>query len=413
MPTELSIARVIARLNVGGPAIQAILLTDLFRQRGYTSLLIAGVVPAAESSMEYFAKAKNVELITIETMSREISLWDDLLSFQRLVSIFRAEKPSVVHTHTAKAGTLGRLAAIVAGVPVRVHTFHGHVFEGYFSPAKTRLFLALERLLARHTDCIIAVSDVLRQELIERYRIASPKKVKTVRLGFELDRFLAIDGRRGLLRQDIGCPPEAPLVGWIGRFAPVKDPALFVHIAAQVHRVNPTARFIMVGDGELRPEVERLVKRENLSGIVFLLGARRDIENVFSDLDLVVCTSINEGTPLALLEGMAAGRPFVSADVGAVRDLLIGKGERRGRCELFENGALAARSSESLTAAICEMLRDQEQLRKMGSKGRTFVSERYSQHRLADDLERLYLSLLQEKARAKKVAADKHPATTG
>ena len=164
---NLTIARVIARLNVGGPAIQAILMTDAFRQKGYRTLLLTGEVPEGEGSMEYLARERNIAPIKIGTLSRRISWHKDLATLWQLIRILRRERPLVLHTHTAKAGTLGRLAALATGVPVRVHTFHGHVFRGYFSPLVTRAFLAVERFLARHTDRIIAISDSQKHELAE------------------------------------------------------------------------------------------------------------------------------------------------------------------------------------------------------------------------------------------------------
>src|ERR1700733_14860706 len=179
---EVKIARVIARLNVGGPATQAILMTEAFQKKGYRTLLLAGEVSRGEGSMESVARERGLPLIKINTMSRTVSARADFNSLWRLIRLFRRERPMIVHTHTAKAGTLGRLAAMVTGVPVRVHTFHGHVFDGYFRPSWTRVFLAIERFLGQHTDCIIAVSPSQRKELVETYKIASPDKVVTIPL---------------------------------------------------------------------------------------------------------------------------------------------------------------------------------------------------------------------------------------
>ena len=400
MSSPIKIARVIARLNVGGPAIQAILMTEAFQKRDYSALLIAGDVPEGEASIEYLAEARGVHPVKISSMSRKVSYVKDFLSLWKLIQLFRREKPSIVHTHTAKAGALGRIAAIVAGVPVRVHTFHGHVFEGYFSPLKTGFFKAIERFLARQTHCIIAISESQRRDLVEKHGVAPAGKVVTVPLGFELDPFLAVEGHRGSIRRMAGCPPGAPLIGWIGRLTSIKDPALFVATASAVHEKHPQARFVLVGDGELRPAVEKQVEQSSLNSIVSLLGLCREVSDVYADVDLVVLTSANEGTPVVLLEAMACGRPFVATNVGGVADLMVGPGRRLPGFVVFENGILAERHDAGLGAAVSYLLENPDQAREMGCVGRKFVAERYSQQRLADDLERIYLELLERNGRS-------------
>lgn len=400
---RFTIARVIARLNVGGPATQAILMTEAFQKKGYRALLLAGEIPPGEGSMEYLAEERGVRPIRIDKLSRRISFLADLKSWWRLIRIFRRERPVILHTHTAKAGTLGRLAAMVTGVPVRVHTFHGHVFSGYFSFVLTRVFLAIERFLARHTDCIIAISDSQRNELVATYKIAPARKVVTIPLGFDLERFLRIDidGREGSIRAAAGCHGNATLVGWIGRMTAIKDPALFLESAARIHAALPSAQFVMVGDGDLRQDCEARIRREGIDGRVALAGWKRDLISVYADLDLLLLTSINEGTPLALLEAMASGRPFVATDVGGIRDLMIGPGRKEGRkeegWERFDNGILVPRDSRRLAEAAEYLLLRPELRREMGCAGREFVRKYYSCDRLASDLEQVYMRLARKK----------------
>ncbi len=394
---DIKIARVIARLNVGGPATQAILMTSAFRSRGYQASLLTGEIAPGEASMEYLARELNVEPVKIATMSRKISYARDLQSWWRLVQIFRREKPTIVHTHTAKAGTLGRLAAMVTGVPVRVHTFHGHVFHGYFSAPLTRLFLAIERLLARRTDCIVAVSESQKRELVEVYRIAPEKKVVSIPLGFALQPFLSVNGREGSLRESLGCEPNAFLVGWMGRITAIKAPGLFLESAAMVRAESSNARFVMIGDGELRRWCEERILETRLQGQVSLVGWQRDLRRVYSDLDLLLLTSINEGTPLALLEAMASARPFIATDVGGIRDLMTGEARREQGWERFDNGILAPRDPRVIAKAV-QYLQSQPEIRRdMGLAGRHFVRARFSEGRLADELENLYLRLVREK----------------
>jgi glycosyltransferase involved in cell wall biosynthesis len=394
---DISIARVIARLNVGGPAIQAILMTDAFRQRGYGTSLLTGEVAFGEASMEYLAEARQVRPIRLSSMSRRISLMRDFASLMRLCKIFRREKPTILHTHTAKAGALGRVAAIFTGVPIRVHTFHGHVFKGYFSPMVSRGFVAIERLLARHTDIIVAVSDSQKRELSEVFRIAAADKIEVVPLGFEVDSFLAINGHSGEFRKSLNRRPDVPIVGWVGRFAPIKCPELFLECAAECSLQSCIAYFVMAGDGELRDSCEALILAKNLGSSVQILGWRRDLTSIYSDVDVIVSTSANEGTPVALLEAMASGKPVIATDVGGTRDLMVGVPSRVEGMEIYENGILVKREHTLLVRGIRYLLDRPDLGASMGRCGREFVKANFSVQRLADDLERLYLKLARSK----------------
>jgi glycosyltransferase involved in cell wall biosynthesis len=391
--SQFGILRIIARLNVGGPAIQAILMTEAFRARGYDAVLVTGQVARGEANMDYLAQAHQVEVVPVPALSRSLSSGKDFLSLFQLVQILRRHRPAVVHTHTAKAGALGRLAAMIVGIPIRVHTFHGHVFDGYFSPRVTRAFLMIERFLARHTDCIIAISESQRKELTETYRIAPAHKVVIVPLGLDLAPFLEVNGHDGKLRAGLECQRSQPLVGWVGRFTAIKAPELFLHCVPLVKEACPAARFVMVGGGELWAECQQRIARDGLQNSVALLGWRRSLAELYADLDLVVCTSINEGTPVALLEAMASGKAIVSTDVGGVRDLMTGSSRPMEGMEVFENGILVKRDPILLAGAIRYLLSDPERLRAMGKAGREFVRNRFSKTRLADDLEHLYLAL--------------------
>lgn len=390
---QIGIAHVIARLNVGGPAIQAILTTDAFRARGYNTLLVAGRVALGETNMDYFARAHKVDVVPIGALSRSIALHKDVVSLLQLVRIFGQRRPTIVHTHTAKAGTLGRLAAMIVGIPIRVHTFHGHVFNGYFSPLVTQAFVKIERFLARHTDCIIAISESQKKDLTDIYHIAPAEKVVVVPLGLDLAPFLQVKDSNGAIHAAIRCPSALPLVGWIGRFTAIKAPDLFLHCVRLGRDSFPSARFVMVGGGELLSECEQQIERDGLHDSVTLLGWQRDLPKICADLELVVCTSTNEGTPVALLEAMACAKAIVSTDVGGVRDLMAGSPSPVAGMELFENGILVPRDPHLLARAICFLLDNPQCRRAMGQAGREFVRTRFSQVRLADDLERLYLSL--------------------
>lgn len=389
----LKIAQVITRLNVGGPAVIAILLARELRDRGYPTLLLAGQVPPGERSMAYLADSCGVEPLPITAMSRSIAFLDDLQALYRLVRIFRRERPDIVHTHTAKAGTLGRVAAILAGVPIRVHTFHGHVFHGYFSPAVTRLFIAIERMLARKTDRIIAVSETQRAELADIYRIAESEKITAVNLGFDAKPFLDISCRSGQMRSAMGCLENQLLVGWAGRLTAIKNPALLVQTARIVASFQPHVRFAVIGEGELQHELQRQVDEDGLTDAVTLVGHRADMAEVYADLDLVLLTSRNEGTPMVLLEAMASGKPFVATGVGGIRDLMVGDFKQVGGFKVFANGILAPEDADVLADAVRFLAADAGLRASMGARGRKFVASAFMGSRLADDVERIYCEI--------------------
>lgn len=393
----VTIAQVIARLNVGGAAVQVVFITDALRKRGYRTLLLSGEVPPGEASMEYLAAQHGLEPITISGLSRGLSCWDDLRALWRLIQIFRQEGPLLVHTHTAKAGTLGRIAALVTGVPLRVHTFHGHVFDGYFSRPVQQAILAAERLLARGTDCIVAVSESQKRELADVYRVAPADKIVTIPVALDLDAFLPIRQPYGAFRKTLGCAPENLLVGWIGRFTAIKAPELLVDCAALAGAASHRSRFVMVGDGELRGRCEERIRGAGLETVVTITGWQRQLSAIYADLDIVVLTSRNEGTPVTLLEAMASGRPFVATDAGGVRDLMLGEPVYVDGLQVFENGILVKRGDAPLLAKAIGYLAAQPELRNtMGSAGRAFARS-FSPQRLADDLEHLYQTLAEGK----------------
>jgi glycosyltransferase involved in cell wall biosynthesis len=395
--SEVKIAQVISRLCVGGASVEVVLTTEALMQRGYSTLLLAGNTSADEASLEGFAGNHGVPPIKIEGLSRDISWWKDVGALWNLVRIFRRERPTIIHTHTAKAGVLGRIAACLAGVPIIVHTFHGHVFTGHFSFLKTRAFIALERFLAQWTDCLVAVSESQGRELVDEYQIGPSSKFVTIPVGLELDCLLSLNGYKGAVRLAARCPVGHALVGWVGRMDPVKNPELFVKAAALTLTDFRSARFVMVGDGELRPHVEFGLKKENIGSAVTLLGWRSDLPEIYADLDLVVLTSRHEGTPLVLVEAMASGKPFVATNVGGIRDMVVGEGRQRVGFQVFENGILADSAPAAVAAATRYVLENPEEARAMGRSGRAFASQMFLHHRLANDLEQLYLRLLKQK----------------
>jgi glycosyltransferase involved in cell wall biosynthesis len=390
---NMKIVRIIARLNIGGPAIHVVILTRGLQDRGHKCQLLVGPVPATEGNMEYYASDCDVPFTCVPELVRPLSPWKDWIAFCKIYRLLRREKPDVVHTHTSKAGTVGRIAAILAGTPAIFHTFHGSVFDGYFSPAKTRLFLTIERFLGRFTDRVITVSDALRTQLSDVYQIARPEQIEVVRLGFDLTDFckIAESGLRWTKAKNSGFP----VVGWVGRFTEIKDPLLFVELAAALKSSALPIRFVMVGDGPLRSTVETKISQHGLSSDFTLTGWQRNMPKIYSGIDVLVSTSINEGTPVTIIEAMATGCPFVAPKVGGLADLVTGAPDSREDFDVYSNGILVSRRDPgSLKRAIALLVLDPELRERMGNVGYRFAQENFGQDRLVRDIESLYQSFL-------------------
>jgi len=378
------VCRIIGRLNIGGPARHAILLTDGLRARGYETVLVAGQEGPDEGTLRDLAAEKGVAPMLLPELGREVRPGRDLIALAKLVRLIQRLRPDIVHTHTAKAGALGRVAAKLAGAPILVHTFHGHILHGYFSRGTTGLFLAIERHLGRLSTKILTVSEGQRVELLG-LQIGTPNTVDVMPLGLELDRFLHPDLRRGEIRQQFGASPDTALVGIVARLVPIKDHGTFLAAAADLCRRRSNIRFLVVGDGELRSTLERQAGALGLGACVHFLGWRRDLEPIYADLDLVVLSSRNEGTPACLIEAMAAGLPVVATRVGGVPDLVVD--EKTG--SLVPPGDPGA-----LSRAIEALLCDPDRRREMGRLAREAVYPKYSDAALIDRMDDLYSSLL-------------------
>jgi glycosyltransferase involved in cell wall biosynthesis len=366
----MKVLRIITRLNIGGPAIHTILLSSELNKSGDKDILVCGAVSESEGDMIYLARDKKVEPLVISSMKRDISLVNDLKVFASLFSIMRRERPDIVHTHTAKAGTLGRLAALCAGVPIRVHTFHGHIFDGYFSPLKAKAFLLIERFLALVTDRVITVSESVKDELINKLAVTREDKCAVIPLGLDLDRFLRCENSRGAFRRSIGAGPDTILVGIVGRLVPIKNHVKFLDVAQRVRekRKGPAINFVIVGDGELRSYLERRAQDMGLGDIVRFTGWIEDLPRVYADLDVVALTSLNEGTPVSLIEAQASGRAVIATDVGGVRDLI----------EDGVTGILVAeRDSGSFASKLIGLLEDRSSRERLGANARSSVVKRY------------------------------------
>ena len=388
----IRVLRVITRLNIGGPSIQAITLSDRLTSRGFETLLVHGQLDAAEGDMRYLLPS-GLAVRYLPALRRPLAPAHDAFAVAQLLDVMRDFRPQIVHTHMAKAGTLGRLAATfynqTAGRdrPARVvHTYHGHVLEGYFSARQTRLFVAIERGLARVTDRIITIAPRLRTELLDEHRIGRPDQYRVVPLGFDLAGLSAIDDEvRAKARAALQIPAGAQVVTTVGRLTAIKQQHLFLEAAQLIGLAHPSAVFLIIGDGELRAELEKTAAALDIADRVRFLGWRRDLETIYGATDVFLLTSRNEGTPVALIESMAAGCAGVSTDVGGVADVL----------ESDAVGLLAADDdSAALATHVTTLLADPDRRRCMGAAGRALVVARYGLDRLVDDVEALYRELV-------------------
>lgn len=371
--------RVTTRLNIGGPARHVLILSRLLPQRGYSSELVVGAPGAQEGELSH----PRVQVTRIPTLQRELNMRQDLASLRALIGMMRKRQPQIVHTHMAKAGALGRIAAIQAGVPKVVHTFHGHVLEGYFSAAKNSVFIQLERWLAKRTHALVAVSHAIRDELLQ-LGIGREGQWHVVPLGLDLEELLASRNDRNDARAAFGLAREVPVVAIVGRLVPIKDHALFFRAMAHLAAQFPEAQFLVAGDGERRSDLERQ-GHALLGNRVRFVGWVDDLVSLYSVADVVVLTSRNEGTPVALIEAAAAGRPVVATGVGGVTDVI-----QDGKTGFV----VPYGDPEPVSDAVARLLASPELQKEFGQRGRVFVAERFSGSRLADDMTSLYDELL-------------------
>ena len=421
----MKVVRVIARLNMGGPARHVAWLTAATQRAGIESLLVAGVVPPGEDDMTYFALEQGVTPVIIPEMSREISA-KDILTVWKLYRLFLRERPDIIHTHTAKAGTVGRVAgwlyrwltpAALMGRPRRcsiVHTYHGHIFHSYYGPFKTKLFLTIERILARMTDRVVVISQQQYNEIHKEFGVGRGGQFALIQegqfviipLGLDLKIYSEWEKWRQAARNDLGLGETELAVGIVGRLTKIKNHAFFLDAAARYKQLfgsietanekQQRIRFIIIGDGQLRNSLEEQARSLGLQDDVIFTGLRNDPENFYSALDVVALTSLNEGTPLTLIEAMANARPVIATAVGGVVDLLgICDSKATEAYVICEHGIGVTKHDVDAFSQGLKFLLERETLRReMGERGRAFVEKSHSKERLVADVVALYEELL-------------------
>jgi glycosyltransferase involved in cell wall biosynthesis len=391
-----TIVRVLTRLGAGGPPIHAVILTRELSKFGYSSTLVTGSRDQQDGDMSYLLR-KDDPIHYIPEMSRSISPWRDLRALIALYRFLRRERPQIVHTHTAKAGVLGRVAARLAGVPVVVHTFHGNVLNGYFSPLVNFCIRQVERVLAYFTDGICVLAPQQAFDIVNHHRIAPRGKVHVIPLGMDMTRFHEVGSLVSLARAVLN---EGRItVGWMGRFVPIKDiPLLLATVRETVGRTD-RIRFVVAGDGPEAPLVKALADELGPQRFEWL-GWREDVDSVLAGCDVLIQTSRNEGTPVALIQGMAASRPFVSTAAGGVVDMVTGPLRREmDGCRWFDNGVLAEADPAAFASALCELAEAPVRIATMGRCGAEFANSTYSLPTMLRSLDALYSSLLEKKVR--------------
>jgi glycosyltransferase involved in cell wall biosynthesis len=400
----MKIVRIIARLNVGGPARHVVWLTKALQTQEFQSVLLTGTVPEGEEDMSYFAVENNVAPIYIPEMSRELSA-KDVVSLWKVFRQIWHEKPDIIHTHTAKAGTIGRVAGFfyrwLAWKNVKmIHTYHGHVFHSYYGKRKTGIFLFIEKTLAKLTDKIIAISSQQKFEINEKFGVGKPSQFQVIQLGIDLVPFEAVDSKHNILREEIGAKSDEILVGFIGRLTEIKNIPLLLKTAKIYKERRQTdsskLKFVIIGDGNMRENLEREAAELDIKDVVTFLGNRNDSDIFYSGLDIVALTSLNEGTPLSLIEAMANGKPVISTAVGGVVDLIGEIVEDREDFKVCTRGIRTnSDDSEGFFNGLNYLVQTENLRKTLGAKGKEFVQNHYSKERLIKDISDLYRNLIQ------------------
>jgi glycosyltransferase involved in cell wall biosynthesis len=395
------VLRILNRLAVGGPVLNATYLTK-YMAPDFETMLVVGEREDHEKSAGFLTDQLGIQYVTVKGMGRSINPASDYFAYRELKKLIKNFRPDVVHTHAAKPGALGRLAAAASDVPAILHTFHGHVFHSYFNAAKSKFFINAERYLGKKSDAIIAISEQQRKELVEDFKIAPPEKFRVVPLGFDLDRFrTGQEEKRKLFRTEFSLDENEIAIGIIGRLVPIKNHYLFLKAVKHVFsQSQKKVKAFIIGDGETRNDLENVANEvgipfstetsaEHPYPLVFT-SWRKDVDLINAGLDIICLTSFNEGTPVSLIEAQAANKPIVSTRVGGIADIVI-EGETALLADVQE--------TEKFSEQLLQLVEDDELRNRMGANSHTHVLERFSYQRLVDDMSRLYYELLEKKKR--------------
>jgi glycosyltransferase involved in cell wall biosynthesis len=383
------VLRIINRFNIGGPTYNAAFLTK-FISEDYETLLVGGLPEQDESDSLHILEDYGVKPLLIPEMKRIPNFKSDREAYRKIKQIIEEFQPDIVHTHAAKAGALGRKAAKACGVPVIVHTFHGHVFHSYFGKAKTLLYKIIERRLAKISTGIIAISPIQKEELSSVHSICSPDKIKVIPLGFDLLKFREnLTEKRVATRQNWNLKEDEVAVAIIGRLAPIKNHGLFLDAIALLAEKGVRARYFIVGDGQEKPIIEKRVKElQDQYGLkVELTSWIKDIATFNAGMDIICLSSDNEGTPVSLIEAQASGVPVISTDVGGVKDIL----------DEGNTGFVVPKKDPDAFGKKLQLLIENKEIRtKMSQNGWNFVRDKFHYTTLVKNMENYYAELIEK-----------------
>lgn len=388
--SKYRILRIQSRICIGGPALNTIYLCSSMNPEQYESLLVSGKLLDDEKSIETFAKDKGVNIHIIDQMGRSFSLLNDIRTFFKLIKLIRHYKPHIVHTHTAKAGALGRLAAFWCRVPIRIHTFHGHVFTGYFNSIISTFIIWIERSLARLTHRIIAISPRQQHDLVTRFRIVPQDKCTIIRLGFDLEKLKQGDANIFCKRWNLS--PQTKIAAIIARIVPIKNHKLLLNAIAHWRTLNPQAtpddiRFLIIGDGKGRQNLETHSQKLGITDFCLFTGWQTDMANIYAALSLNILVSKNEGTPVSLIEGLSVGVPVLSTDVGGIRDFTDDS------CATIVPPSI---SPIELGQTVHDIFSITQEQKTVSSQKQNEIQEMFSYKRLAKEMEELYQNLIKK-----------------
>jgi glycosyltransferase involved in cell wall biosynthesis len=384
---KIKVLRVITRLNIGGPAQHVTFLEESLDKGLFESKLVLGAVDSNEGDMSFLARERALSLIEIPELSNQSGLIANLIALFKLYRVTKKEKPHIVHLHLLKARILGGLAAKVAGVPIILETFHGNLLKEYYGFLKTSIILLLEKFVGNLVaDWIIAISPSQKQELVN-FGIANGDKIRIINIGLELERFLNSQGKIGGFKNELGLRDNVLLVGIVGRLVPIKGHRYFLEAAREVLEVTRdlNTKFLIIGDGELRRELKEYSKKLGIEDFVVFTGWRVDLERIYSDMDVVVLSSLNEGTPVSIIEAMASEKAVVATRVGGVPDVV-------------EDGVsglmVSPKNPKALAQAIIRLLKDSELRAALGIEGRKRVYPKYDVTTLVENTGHFYQELI-------------------
>jgi glycosyltransferase involved in cell wall biosynthesis len=393
------ILRIINRFNLGGPTYNASYLTKYLAPE-FKTFLLGGQKDDSEENSEYIVHNLGLIPVILPEMRRTINPMKDYAAYSRIKSIIKEFKPDIVHTHASKAGALGRRAAYNMGVPVIIHTFHGHVFDSYFSGVRSSVYQNIERNLAKKTTRIIALSEAQKYDLVEKYKICPEEKVQIIPLGFDLSRFREdMDEKRKQFRHNFSIEDDEIAIGIVGRLVPIKNHTLFLEGLKYVHEnSHRRIRAFIVGDGE---DKDNLVQKcidlgldyaetsgEKRKGLVTFTSWIKNVDYVYAGMDIVALTSLNEGTPVSLIEAQAAGKSIITTNVGGIENIVI-----PGKTAILTE----TNCQEDFGNKLLQLVENDSMRQQFSDQGWNFVKEKFHVTRLVSDMKQLYYKLLKDK----------------